>query len=148
MAGMILMARNWNSAVNSVLVATYLYFHFCLNMLRFAWRYKKRTNQVLESEPKKYLWGTDDRYMKKSTLQDFTKETGKGSSDWKRRPVKTWLNFSSGNGKELEKFHREDQILVQAISSRTVSRFTQKNLDPSELESSDGGEDGGGKEGE
>ena len=54
----------------------YLYFLFCCNILRFVWRYKEKTPELLEPELGRFFWGTYGKYMKRKMIKAFVEEIG------------------------------------------------------------------------
>ena len=56
--------------------ARYLYFVFCLNLLRFAYRFEKHATKILEPEIGQFYWGSPKRYVKGAMLPGFVKEIG------------------------------------------------------------------------
>lgn len=54
--------------------ARYLYFVFCLNLLRFVYKYEKHATRILEPEVAQFYWGTPKRYVKGTMLPGFLKE--------------------------------------------------------------------------
>ena len=56
--------------------ARYVYFHFLLNMLRFAWRRKEAAVEILEPELGMPYWGSPEKYTQKGQLRGFVDQLG------------------------------------------------------------------------
>lgn len=61
--------------------ARYMYFHYCVQILRVAWQYNeakspKRAATVLKDENGKPYWGTPGRYLPKNMLLALVEELG------------------------------------------------------------------------
>lgn len=55
--------------------ARYVYFHYCIQMLRYAWR-EKKSGQSLKKQLEKAYWGTPGRYLPRNMLMAFVEEMG------------------------------------------------------------------------
>jgi hypothetical protein len=59
--------------------ARYLYFHYCLQILRISWKYahyKGKSGEMIKTEMRKSFWGTTGRYLPKYMLKAFVEEIG------------------------------------------------------------------------
>ena len=56
--------------------ARYLYFHYCLQILRLSWGRQKKDGAALNKELKKAYWGTPGRYLSRHMLLAFVEELG------------------------------------------------------------------------
>jgi hypothetical protein len=56
--------------------ARYLYFHFCVQILRLTWGYRRKDAEILKKELGRVFWGTPGRYLPKNMLQAFVNELG------------------------------------------------------------------------
>ncbi|OJD14679.1 hypothetical protein AJ78_05003 [Emergomyces pasteurianus Ep9510] len=68
--------------------ARYLYYHYCLQILRVAFRERFEGEIIREKELQKPFWGSPGKYVRKNMLQAFVEEVGhkydgllKGASD-------------------------------------------------------------------
>ncbi|OAX77751.1 hypothetical protein ACJ72_07946 [Emergomyces africanus] len=68
--------------------ARYLYYHYCLQILRVAFRERFEGEIIREKELQKPFWGSPGKYIRKNMLQVFVEEIGhkydgllKGASD-------------------------------------------------------------------
>ena len=109
--------------------ARYLYYMFCLNMMRFAWRYKERSVDILQPELNKVFWGTHGRYLKRGMLRAFVEEIGHGFE----RLVEEGEDDTTESSKEGGP-SEEDEIFTQAIAAQIAIRTAQRNLTCEELE--------------
>ncbi|KAI9765070.1 MAG: hypothetical protein M1839_005617 [Geoglossum umbratile] len=55
--------------------ARYLYFHYCMQMLRLSWKQSRR-GEVLKKELGGKFWGTPGRYLPRNMLLAFVEEMG------------------------------------------------------------------------
>ena len=55
--------------------ARYLYYHYCIQVLRRAWNMQMQ-GDVLKDELKKHFWGTPGRYIRYNMLRAFVEELG------------------------------------------------------------------------
>ena len=55
--------------------ARYVYFHYCIQMLRYAWR-EGRPGQSLKKQLEKAYWGTPGRHLPRNMLMAFVEEMG------------------------------------------------------------------------
>lgn len=55
--------------------ARYVYFHYCVQMLRYAWR-EQRHGQSLKKQLEKSYWGTPGRYLPRNMLMALVEEMG------------------------------------------------------------------------
>ena len=55
--------------------ARYLYFHYCVQILRVSWK-EKHTGALLKGEIGKIYWGTPGRYLPRNMLLALVEETG------------------------------------------------------------------------
>lgn len=56
--------------------ARYLYFHYCIQILRRAWRTQKEADKEIKKEFGKVYWGTTNRYLPDSMIRAFIEELG------------------------------------------------------------------------
>jgi hypothetical protein len=56
--------------------ARYLYFHYCIQILRRAWRVDKKAAEQMKNEFGKGYWGTIGPYLPESMLRAFIEELG------------------------------------------------------------------------
>lgn len=96
--------------------ARYLYFHYCLQILRRAWKQPKESKDTLRDEIGKSYWGTPGRYLPKNMLLAFVEQVGHDYS------ILEGASCNSG----------DDEVLLAAASAQV------KMKDPSK---SDGSED-------
>jgi hypothetical protein len=58
--------------------ARYLYFHYCMQILRRAWRAERKAGEQMKREFGKGYWGTIGPYLPRSMLRAFIEELGHG----------------------------------------------------------------------
>ena len=56
--------------------ARYLYFNYCLQVMRLSWKHQRNNTAVLKQELGKGYWGTPGRYLPKHMLLAFVEELG------------------------------------------------------------------------
>jgi hypothetical protein len=56
--------------------ARYLYFHFCVQILRLTWGTEPKKAETLRKELGKVFWGTPGRYLPRNMLRAFVEELG------------------------------------------------------------------------
>jgi hypothetical protein len=56
--------------------ARYLYFHFCVQILRLTWGKRRKDAEILKKELGRVFWGTPGRYLPKNMLRAFVDELG------------------------------------------------------------------------
>ena len=56
--------------------ARYLYFHYCLQILRLSWGHQKKNAEALKKKLGKAYWGTPGRYLPRHMLLAFVEELG------------------------------------------------------------------------
>ena len=56
--------------------ARYLYFHFCLQILRLSWGQQQKQAETLKKELGMVFWGTPGRYLPRNMLRAFVDEMG------------------------------------------------------------------------
>ena len=56
--------------------ARYLYFHFCLQVLRLSWSHQQKNATTLKKELGRVYWGTRGRYLPRNMLKAFVEELG------------------------------------------------------------------------
>lgn len=56
--------------------ARYLYFHYCIQILRRAWKAEKRTAEQIKQEFGKEYWKTMGPYLQENMLRAFVEELG------------------------------------------------------------------------
>ncbi|KAI2610544.1 hypothetical protein GGR54DRAFT_617386 [Hypoxylon sp. NC1633] len=116
--------------------ARYLYFVFCLNLLRFAYRFEKSAASILEPELRKFYWGSPKRYVRGSMLPGFMKEIGHKYHEIFEDP--------EGEEEEIIKGIEDEStndVLREAATSQVLLR-TMNNDDDDDESSSDEGDDG------
>ena len=67
--------------------ARYLYFHFCLQVLRLTWSHQQKNAITLKKELGKVFWETQDKYLPKNMLKAFVEELGHEYSPLLKRAV-------------------------------------------------------------
>ncbi|KAN0069130.1 hypothetical protein V8E54_012759 [Elaphomyces granulatus] len=101
--------------------ARYIYFHYLLNMLRFAWRKKDTT--ILQPELGMPYWGTPGAYVRQGQLQGFINQLGHISG------VETPTPTTAPED--------DDNVLAEALKSQVLDSSGRKCLSSQEYEDSD-----------
>jgi hypothetical protein len=106
--------------------ARYLYFHYCIQILRRAWRAEKKAAEQLKKEFGKGYWGTIGPYLPESMLRAFVEELGHG-----------YKELLKGGEDDKATANEVDSCLVLAIASSQVKASQEEGED----EESDGDQD-------
>ena len=105
--------------------ARYIYFHFLLNMLRFAWRKKSTATTILQPELGMPYWGTPGAYVRQGQLQGFMNQLGHISG------VETPTPTTAPPRED------DDNVLAEALKSQVLDSSRKKCLSSQEYEDSD-----------
>jgi HNH endonuclease len=107
--------------------ARYLYFHYCVQILRRAWQHNgERAQEVLGKEVGKPVWGTPGRYLNKKMLKALVEELGHEYSD---------LTQGSFNGDEA------DQNLLLESASNQITKGGDQDDEEDDEEADTSSED-------
>jgi hypothetical protein len=109
--------------------ARYLYFHYCIQIIRRAWRAEKKAADHLEKEFGKGYWGSIGTYLPKSMLLAFAEELGHG-----------YDKLLEGGEDDEATANQEDKNILLAVASSQVGELPREGGD----EESDSDEDEGG----
>ncbi|KUJ13680.1 uncharacterized protein LY89DRAFT_736685 [Mollisia scopiformis] len=111
--------------------ARYLYFHYCLQILRFSWwEVNEKSNQLagraIRGEMNKKFWGTKGRYVPEYMIRAFIEEIGQ---DWE---------VEEEHGEETSEAQAETQdALLQAMVDQAAPIFEDDDDDEDEDEDED-----------
>lgn len=89
--------------------ARYLYFHYCIQILRRAWRADKKAAEQVKKEFGKGYWGTINPYLPASMLRAFIAELGHGYEE-----------LLAGAADDKTTTSEEDRNLLLAVASEQV----------------------------
>jgi HNH endonuclease len=78
--------------------ARYLYFHYCIQILRRAWRAERKAAEQMKKEFGKGYWGTIGPYLPKCHLQALVDELGHGYEELLEGGVDDQATASDVNG--------------------------------------------------
>jgi hypothetical protein len=109
--------------------ARYFYFHYCMQILRRAWRAEKIAAEHMKKEFGKGYWGTIGPYLPKSMLQALIEELGHG-----------YEGLLKGGEGDKATANQEDRNILLAVASSQVKASREEGED----EGSDDDEDEGG----
>jgi HNH endonuclease len=114
--------------------ARYLYFHYCMQILRRAWKAEKKASEQLKKEFGKGYWGTVGGYLPHSMLRAFVDELGH-----------EYEALMAGAKDDKATASEEDKILLLAVVSSQVkaSRGPEEGDEDSEDDETDDDEDDG-----
>lgn len=104
--------------------ARYLYWHYCMNILRHSWGSPNPTT-MLKPEMGKKFWGTRGKYVKKEFLEGIVEEMGHEYDD-----------LLEGAAEGTEEIPREQRPLTFLVASSQL----QLSQTPSEGEDDDDGD--------
>ena len=110
--------------------ARYLYFHYCIQILRRAWRADKKAAEQMKNEFGKGYWGTIGSYLPESMLRAFIEELGH-----------EYEELLAGAVDDKATANPEDSNILIAVASSQVKASRQWRQEGGEDEESDGGED-------
>lgn len=111
--------------------ARYLYFHYCIQILRRAWRADKQAAGLLKKEFGKGYWGTIGPYLPESMLRAFVEELGHEYNE-----------LLAGVADDKATATQEDRNLLVAVASNQVKASREEEgEEESEDEESDEDED-------
>lgn len=106
--------------------ARYLYFHYCIQILRRAWRAERKAAEQMKKEFKKGYWGTIGPYLPRSMLRAFIEELGHGYEE-----------LLKGGEDDEATADEDDRDLVLAVASSQIKASRE-----GEDDESDGDQDG------
>jgi hypothetical protein len=89
--------------------ARYLYFNYCIQILRRAWKAERSAAEQMRQEFNAGFWGTTGSYLPRSMLRAFVEELGHGYEE-----------LSAGARDDGNTANPEDKDLLLAIASRQV----------------------------
>jgi hypothetical protein len=89
--------------------ARYLYFHYCIQVLRRAWRAERSAAEQMKEGFKSAFWGMRGSYLPKSMLRGFIEELGHGYEELLERATNDRATANP-----------EDEDLLQALASCQV----------------------------
>jgi hypothetical protein len=105
--------------------ARYLYFNYCIQILRRAWKAERSAAEQMRQEFKVGFWGTRGLYLPESMLRAFIEELGHGYEE-----------LSVGAIDDRATANPEDKSLLIALGSRQVNA-SQDEEDEDEDEEED-----------
>jgi HNH endonuclease len=110
--------------------ARYLYFHYCCQMLRYAWstdQNKPTTDKPtpLRHELRKQFWGTPGRYLPRNMLMTLVDEMGHQYDDL----MNGAMNWSRGP--------EEDDMLLGVLTKQILTSNVEDDEDDDDYDSSD-----------
>ncbi|KAJ5407802.1 hypothetical protein N7509_001685 [Penicillium cosmopolitanum] len=93
----------------------YVYFHYCLQLLRRVWQYKGLSTIVLDEELDKNLWKLPGSFLPKNMLLTFVKELGPG-----------YENLLQGSNKRIG--HSEDPFMLLNVCAWQIFGWQCRSL--------------------
>lgn len=108
--------------------ARYLYFHYCLQMLRYAWRNENSQDERLKGELKKNFWGTPGRYVLRNQLALFVEQLGHQYEH---------LLEGAINGNEETQESVPDEALLVAATTQVTAEEAWEDEDENEEDSNE-----------
>lgn len=115
--------------------ARYLYFHYCIQILRRAWRADKKAAEQIKKEFGKGYWGTIGPYLPESMLRAFIEELGH-----------EYDGLLAGAIDDKATTSKEDENLLTAVMSNHIKALSSpkgkdEDIDENEDDDSDMDED-------
>jgi hypothetical protein len=108
-----------------------LYFVFCLNLLRFTYRFEMHMTKILEPEIGKFYWASPKRCVKGTMLPGFVKEV-------KYRYEETFEDPEGAEDSAKREYGEgSDDLLREAATSQVVMETGDKDDDSSSEEETD-----------
>ena len=114
--------------------ARYAFFHYCVQILRKAWR-EQRTGETLKREFDKWYWGTPGRFLPKNMLLGLVEELG---HEWENLMNKVMEDEEDKKGARKENAaDGNNEILLAVISDQVKATAKGQNDEDDEDDTSD-----------
>ena len=102
--------------------ARYLYFHYCIQVLRRAWRAERSAAEQMKEGFKSALWGTRGSYLPKSMLRGFIEGLGHSYEELLERATNDRATANPEDKNLLQPSHRARFCHREAEEERTRTR--------------------------
>lgn len=107
--------------------ARYIYFHYCVQMLRHAWR-EPRPGESLKKQLGKVFWGTPGKYIPRNMLMAFVEEMG--------HEYDQLLGGAMDDG-AIHVTEEDSEILLMAATDQIKAAAARRDGEESESEDDD-----------
>lgn len=104
--------------------ARYLYFHYCIQLLRRTWKSEKKAAEKLKQDFGKGYWGTIGPYLQDNMLRAFVEELGHEYDELLR-----------GNANEDQNTADEPDNMLLAVASSQIK--TSKDVEDEDTDEED-----------
>ncbi|KAL9099680.1 MAG: hypothetical protein Q9163_004854 [Psora crenata] len=120
--------------------ARYLYYHFCMMMLRRSWL-KEKPSQVLRDELGKPWWATPGRYMKESMLLAFVEEMGHEYEELLEGAFEDTTDAGKSNEVALAAANDQVKLSIRGKEGLSYGRGAEEDFDDTDDEGNEEDDD-------